>query len=202
MAPRFVPISFWEPNPNPLILDKNPTSKEMATRKFKQIGEAKAILTDRNKREMYDHHGVSGSHHHQHEFNPDQFFNQFCEFFAMVVYWLIFHQLNNADLRGPEILETAKQGSSTLPRSFHLLYYSFFLSSTQTRVRSQIFPSTAALSTPSTVSRPTAAFLILHLLPSINHLPRLLVCSKSKVVSKIHFYPQFDRGILPLTKLQ
>jgi len=40
--------------------DKNPDNKEEATEKFKQIAEAYAVLSDKEKRAIYDEHGIDG----------------------------------------------------------------------------------------------------------------------------------------------
>eukprot|EP00300_Choanocystis_sp_HF-7_P042539 c9279_g1_i2.p1 GENE.c9279_g1_i2~~c9279_g1_i2.p1 ORF type:complete len:257 (+),score=32.57 c9279_g1_i2:22-771(+) len=63
--------------------DKNPDNKDMATRKFKQIGQAKAILSDKNKRAMFDQYGVAEdtpsppSHHYHHHSYADPFAHPF-----------------------------------------------------------------------------------------------------------------------------
>ena len=40
--------------------DKNPDNKEMAEKKFKEVAEAFSVLSDKNKREIYDRFGDAG----------------------------------------------------------------------------------------------------------------------------------------------
>ncbi|KAG8520885.1 DnaJ subfamily B member 2 [Galemys pyrenaicus] len=40
--------------------DKNPDNKEFAERKFKEVAEAYEVLSDKHKREIYDHYGREG----------------------------------------------------------------------------------------------------------------------------------------------
>lgn len=42
------------------IKDKNPNNKKEAEEKFKEIGEAYAVLSDKNKRQIYDSYGFAG----------------------------------------------------------------------------------------------------------------------------------------------
>ena len=43
--------------------DKNPDNKEMAEKKFKEVAEAFSVLSDKNKREIYDRFGDAGLRH-------------------------------------------------------------------------------------------------------------------------------------------
>ena len=45
--------------------DKNPNNKEEAEKKFKEISEAYQILSDENKRKIYDMHGEEGVKQHE-----------------------------------------------------------------------------------------------------------------------------------------
>jgi len=70
--------------------DKNPENKEEAEKKFKEIAEAYEILSDSNKRAIYDREGISGVKNgggaddfsrggfHSHHFtDPNEIFRQF-----------------------------------------------------------------------------------------------------------------------------
>ena len=54
--------------------DKNPNNKEEAEEKFKKINEAYSVLSDKNKRNQYDHGGI---HFDFGGFNADDIFKDF-----------------------------------------------------------------------------------------------------------------------------
>jgi chaperone protein DnaJ len=60
--------------------DKNPTNKEVASEKFKKISEAYSVLSNPEKRIIYDQFGKSGLERNNQgmsNFNPGDIFNQF-----------------------------------------------------------------------------------------------------------------------------
>jgi DnaJ-class molecular chaperone len=60
--------------------DKNPNNKE-AEQKFKEISEAYGILSDEEKRKIYDKYGKEGLEHNGGmNFNPDDIFKHFFGF--------------------------------------------------------------------------------------------------------------------------
>lgn len=59
---------IWHP-------DKNPDKLEEATKKFQEISEAKSVLSDPEKREMYDKFGTTDNNGGQH-FDPSDIFGQ------------------------------------------------------------------------------------------------------------------------------
>ena len=54
--------------------DKNPDNKEEAAEKFKEISEAYQILSDPEKRKMYDQMGMDGVSGNGMQFNPNDLF--------------------------------------------------------------------------------------------------------------------------------
>ena len=54
--------------------DKNPNNKEEAEKKFKEINEAYSVLSDKNKRNQYDHGGMNFDFR---GFNPEDIFKEF-----------------------------------------------------------------------------------------------------------------------------
>lgn len=55
--------------------DKNPTNREEAEKKFKEVSEAYSILSDPNKREHYDRFGNQGNDFSNFNFGGDNFFS-------------------------------------------------------------------------------------------------------------------------------
>ena len=57
--------------------DKNVNNKEEATKKFQEITEAYSILSDSEKRNLYDQMGMDSVNNNAQQFNPNSIFEQF-----------------------------------------------------------------------------------------------------------------------------